>query len=84
MLVDHVAQRFAARRQRFAPVVVPEERGVREPRPDLAFVAVAHPVRRLALEIRDRDESGQQRTVIVGDREVPLVARQRRDDDFAR
>ena len=83
-MVDDPVERFDACLERLFPVVVPEERGVGEPRPDHALVAVPDLVRVLALEIGDRDEGVDERAVVIGHREVALVPGERAGDDFAR
>ena len=67
-----------------APVLLPEEGGIREPRPHDALVARAHHCGVAALDVADRDEPRHQPPGAVLDREVALVILERRDQHFAR
>ena len=81
-LIHDISERIAAIRETDPLVRFPEERGVGEPGPNNPFIAVAHPVRRFADEIRYRYEPGQQITTLVGNGKITLMTGERGDSDL--
>ncbi len=83
-LESHRVEPLSSVRQRPLPVLVPEERRIREARAHDTLVAL-HNLRNVAaLDVADRNEVRQQMTLRVLDGEVTLMVLQGRDEHFAR
>ena len=83
-LEGHVGEYREPGFERLAPILLPEELGIREPRPHHAFVAGAHDFGSGAVDIADRDETRHQRAIGALECKISLMILQCRDQHLAR